>query len=80
MMNPPSFLQWSPRMVAGLVSALGSARWLSLALGTALVLMGLVNLKELVWFKRGVSLMIPDSGSTRERAVAYRARTPWPNR
>lgn len=45
---------------AGLFSALGDARWLSLTLGIVLVLMGLINLKELVWFKRGLSLTIAD--------------------
>jgi len=37
---------------------IGSARWLTAALGVIAAGMGLVNIKELFFFKRGVSLMI----------------------
>ena len=38
----------------------GLSQTITIALGAALVLMGLVNLKELLWFKKGLSLTIPD--------------------
>lgn len=44
----------------GLFSLVGLSRPITIALGVLVLAMGLVNLKELVWFKRGVSLMIPD--------------------
>ena len=43
----------------GLFLVVGGSRFITIALGVVLVAMGLVNLKELVWFERGVSLMIP---------------------
>lgn len=43
----------------GFFLAIGGSRWITILLGGVLVGMGLVNLKELIWFKRGVSLMIP---------------------
>ncbi len=39
---------------------IGHARWITAGLGLIAVLMGLVNLKELFFFKKGVSLMIAD--------------------
>lgn len=52
----------------------GLSRALTLALGGALVVMGLLNLKELVWFKQGPSLMVPDKAKPglfrRMRAIA----------
>ncbi len=58
----------------------GAARWVTRALGAALVVMGLINLKELVWFKRGVSLMIPEKAKPglfrRMRAIAQAASLP----
>jgi hypothetical protein len=44
----------------GFFLAIGGSRWITIVLGALLVSMGLVNLKELIWFKRGVSLMIPE--------------------
>ena len=58
----------------------GFARWITVGLGVALVAMGLVNLKELLWFKKGVSLMIPEKAKPglfrRMRAVAQTASLP----
>ncbi|MRG92219.1 hypothetical protein [Polyangium spumosum] len=58
----------------------GVSRWVTLALGVLLVGMGLVNLKELVWFHKGVSLMIPAKAKPglfrRMRAVAAAASLP----
>jgi hypothetical protein len=45
----------------GLFQTAGLARWVTIVLGVILVGMGIVNLKELVWFRRGPSLMIPES-------------------
>lgn len=59
---------------------LGSVGWIPRALGAALLAMGLVNLKDLFWFKRGVSLMIPDRAKPglfrRMRAIAGAASLP----
>ncbi len=56
----------------------GVSRAVTIVLGAALVVMGLVNLKELVWFKKGPSLMIPDRAKPglfrRMRAIAGAAR------
>jgi hypothetical protein len=38
----------------------GLSRALTIVLGIVVLLMGLVNLKELLWFKKGVSLTIPE--------------------
>lgn len=58
----------------------GSVGWITRALGAALLAMGLVNLKDLVWFKRGVSLVIPDRAKPglfrRMRAIAGAASLP----
>lgn len=52
----------------------GLSRALTVVLGVALVAMGLVNLKELVWFEQGPSLMVPDKAKPglfrRMRAIA----------
>lgn len=52
----------------------GLSRALTVVLGLALLTMGLVNLKELVWFKQGPSLMLPDRAKPglfrRMRAIA----------
>jgi hypothetical protein len=45
----------------GLFAAVGVGRPVTLVLGAILVGMGLLNLKELAWFRRGPSLMIPES-------------------
>jgi len=39
---------------------IGLSRSITMGLGLVVAFMGLVNLKELVWFKKGVSLTIPD--------------------
>lgn len=44
---------------------IGHAGWLTLALGLVAAGMGLINLKEIFFFKRGVSLMIADSAKTK---------------
>ena len=65
---------------ATLFSLVGLTRVATLVLGTALVAMGLVNLKELIWFKKGPSLVIPDRVKPglfrRMRAIADAAGTP----
>jgi hypothetical protein len=65
---------------AGLFALLGAQEWLTRLLGGALVLMGLINLKEMIWFKRGPSLMIPESAKAglfrRMRHIAQSARLP----
>jgi thiol-disulfide isomerase/thioredoxin len=59
---------------------LGGSRLVVAVLAVALAVMGLINLKELLWFKRGVSLTIPDSAKPalyrRMRAVAQAASLP----
>jgi len=64
----------------GLFAVAGVGRSLTLVLGGVLILMGLVNLKELVWFKRGPSLMIPEAARPgifrRMREVAEAASLP----
>lgn len=64
----------------GFFLAIGGSRWITLLLGAALVAMGLVNLKELIWFKRGVSLMIPERSKPglfrRMRRIAGSASLP----
>ncbi|MDO9017264.1 MAG: NrdH-redoxin [Deltaproteobacteria bacterium] len=46
---------------SALFSLVGLSSAATRALGVVLLVMGAINLKELVWFKRGVSLMIPDA-------------------
>lgn len=64
----------------GLFLSLGGSRYITLALGALLVGMGLVNLKELVWFHRGASLMIPTKAKPglfrRMRGIADAASLP----
>lgn len=50
---------------------IGYARWITIGLGFMAVAMGLINLKELFFFKKGVSLMISDSAKPR---IAERIR------
>lgn len=61
-------------------SLLGVSRALTQVLGIALLGIGLINLKELLWFKRGLSLMIPDSAKAglygRMRSIAAAASLP----
>lgn len=58
----------------------GLARWITVVLGVLLVVMGLINLKEIFWFKKGVSLMIPEKAKPglfrRMRSVANAASLP----
>lgn len=58
----------------------GLSRWVTIGLGVIVLLMGLVNLKELIWFKQGVSLMIPEKVKPglyrRMRTIAKSARLP----
>lgn len=44
----------------GIFSLVGLSRHVTVLLGLIVLGMGLINLKELIWFKQGVSLMIPD--------------------
>lgn len=64
----------------GVFTLAGLAEWVTTGLGLVLLGMGLVNLKELVWFKRGVSLMIPEGAKPglfrRMRGVAGAASLP----
>jgi thiol-disulfide isomerase/thioredoxin len=41
-------------------SLIGLSRYVTVGLGVLVLLMGLINLKELIWFEKGISLMIPD--------------------
>jgi thiol-disulfide isomerase/thioredoxin len=58
----------------------GISRLVTIGLGAIVLLMGLINLKELIWFEKGVSLMIPDKAKPglyrRMRAIARGAGTP----
>jgi thiol-disulfide isomerase/thioredoxin len=45
---------------AGLFALAGMSRTITLVLGVLVLGMGLINLKELVWFKKGVSLVVSD--------------------
>jgi thiol-disulfide isomerase/thioredoxin len=64
----------------GLFLLVGVARWVTGLLGAVLLVMGLVNLKDTVWFKKGVSLVIPDRAKPglfrRMRAIANAASLP----
>ena len=41
-------------------SLVGISRPITIGLGAAIVVMGSINLKEVIWFKKGPSLMVPD--------------------
>ena len=68
----------------GLSAVAGVGRGVTLVLGGVLVPMGLVNLKDLLWFKRGPSLIIPEAAkpgisstcarSPKRRASRWRRR------
>lgn len=64
----------------GLFQLIGLSRVITIGLGVIVLLMGLLNLKELVWFKKGVSLTIPDQAKPglyrRMRGVANAASLP----
>jgi glutaredoxin len=64
----------------GVFSLVGFSRLATVLLGIAVLGMGLVNLKEVVWFKKGVSLTIPDKAKPslfrRMRAIASAASLP----
>jgi hypothetical protein len=63
-----------------LFELLGFSRVATTVLGVGLLGMGLVNLKDVVWFKKGVSLVIPESQKPglfrRMRAIAGSGSTP----
>ncbi|MCX6112972.1 MAG: thioredoxin family protein [Proteobacteria bacterium] len=54
---------------------IGYSRFITIALGIVAVTMGLVNVKELFFFKKGISLMIPKSAKPKlykkSRAIIY---------
>ncbi len=54
-----------------LFNVIGMHKAITVVLGLVAVVMGLINLKELFFFKQGVSLMIPDSAKPK---IATRAR------
>ena len=54
-----------------LFNVIGMHKAITVILGLVAVAMGLINLKELFFFKKGVSLMIPDSAKPK---IATRAR------
>ena len=54
-----------------LFNVIGMHKAITVILGLVAVVMGLINLKELFFFKKGVSLMIPDSAKPK---IATRAR------
>lgn len=64
----------------GLFSLAGLSRPVTLVLGLVVLSMGLINLKEMFWFKQGVSLMIPEKAKPslfrRMRAIAGAASLP----
>jgi len=64
----------------GIFTLSGIRREVTIGLGVLLIVMGLINLKELVWFKKGVSLMIPEKAKPglfrRMRRVAAAASLP----
>ena len=44
---------------------LGQMRWITTVAGALAVLLAIINIKEYFWFKKGVSLAIPDSAKPR---------------
>lgn len=64
----------------GLFHLVGLSRPITIALGVVVLVMGLINLKELVWFKKGVSLTISDRAKPklykRMRGIARAASLP----
>jgi thiol-disulfide isomerase/thioredoxin len=54
---------------------IGYSKFITIALGSVAVIMGLVNVKELFFFKKGISLMIPESAKPKlykkSRAIIY---------
>ena len=54
-----------------LFNVIGMHKAITIILGGVAIVMGLINLKELFFFKKGVSLMIPDSAKPK---IATRAR------
>jgi hypothetical protein len=64
----------------GIFVLTGFGRGVTIGLGAILLVMGLINLKEVFWFKKGVSLMIPERAKAglfrRMRAVAGAASLP----
>lgn len=64
----------------GLFRLVGISRLITIGLGIIVLAMGLINLKELIWFKKGVSLTIPDRAKPRlyrrMRGVANAASLP----
>jgi thiol-disulfide isomerase/thioredoxin len=68
-------LAWS-----ALFELVGISRVVTRILGAALFAMGVVNVKDVFWFKKGVSLVIPDKAKPglfrRMRAIARASTTP----
>lgn len=64
----------------GLFALAGLSRPVTVVLGLVVLSTGLINLKELFWFKQGVSLMIPEKAKPslfrRMRAIAGSASLP----
>lgn len=64
----------------GIFTLTGLSRGVTIGLGVILLVMGLINLKDVLWFKKGVSLMIPERAKPglfrRMRAVAGAASLP----
>jgi len=65
---------------ATLFGLVGLSRVVTMILGAALLAMGLINLKDVAWFKKGPSLVIPDRVKPglfrRMRAISGAATTP----
>jgi hypothetical protein len=63
-----------------LFSLVGLSKAITVGLGVVVLVMGLINLKELFWFKRGLSLTIPERAKPglfrRMRGVAAAASLP----
>jgi thiol-disulfide isomerase/thioredoxin len=63
-----------------LFKLVGLSRYITIGLGSVVLLMGLINLKEVFWFKKGVSMMIPEKAKPglyrRMRGIAKSASLP----
>lgn len=64
----------------GIFALAGLSRAVTVGLGLLLIGMGLINLKEIFWFKKGISLMVPDKAKPglfkRMRAIGQAASLP----
>lgn len=63
-----------------LFALVGFSRVITIVLGTIVLVMGVINLKEVIWFKQGVSLTIPETAKPklyrRMRSISGAASLP----